>query len=881
MMELLRWLRLRARGLFGHRSHESGLNNEMHQHLEMLVEEKVAEGLSPRDARLAAQREFGAIDAYREACRDTWRFAWVSALAHDLRHSARSLRRSPGFAATATLTLALGIGACTTMFSVIQSVLLNPLPVRDQDKLVYFWENKPEQNITRFSSSAANFLDYRRETESFEQLAGFASGSASLSSPGNPSIQVPTIRISAGFSDLFGWRLLQGRDFSADEDQPGGPPVAIIDARLWRERYNGDRQILQRTINLDRTPHQIIGVIESSPELVGRADVWRPLAPNPTALPRGDRRLGMMGRLADGVTLDQAQAEVDLVAASLRETYPRAMEGWGGFLEPVYHVMFPQQLRNALNLLFAAVGILLLTACANVANLLLSRALAREREIGVRTALGATRRQLVRQLLCETTVIALAGGLLGIALATGGISLLRSIAPHNLPRIDEIALDWHGLAFAATACVFTTFATGLLPALHGTRSNPASVLGAASKTIGFSRGKSRLRSGLVIAQLALSVSLVVGAGLLLNSFHQLQKVDPGYRADNVLTFEIAPDRTAYSEPDQRLSLYKRLADRLRNLPGVAGVSLSSGVPFGHNQTSNPFSTFDDSTLPPDEAMQVSWRIAAPDYFEVMQIGLVEGRSFTETDDSFDAPVLIINRSLAETLWPGESALGKRTKPTPGGAAYEVVGVVEDIRLTDLTGATEKAQIYFPINLWTFWESMAFVVRTHVPPETLSPLVHTTIQSIDPQQPVHNFHTLEELTHQNLQPYSLNSWLLGVFAGLALLLTAVGIYAVMHSSVTQRTREIGVRMAIGARRGQVLAMVFRQGGRLVLFGLALGGLLAWRFALLLETQLFATAPTDVRTYLAAGAVIAIAGLCAILFPALRATKVDPVIALRSD
>jgi predicted permease len=384
-----------------------------------------------------------------------------------------------------------------------------------------------------------------------------------------------------------------------------------------------------------------------------------------------------------------------------------------------------------------------------------------------------------------------------------------------------------------------------------------------------------------VTQFALALSLVVGAGLLLNSFDRLQRIDPGYTPEGVLSFQITPNREAYGEPTARLALYDRILEQLRALPGVTGVAISSGLPFGGNATSNPVRTRDPSTLPEGESVFASWRIVDPNFFDVMQIGLIDGRVFTEHDDSFQNAPIILGRGLARRLWPDESAIGKRVFPTPGDTPYTVVGVVEDIALTDLTGVNEQPQIYYPVSLWSFWDTMTFAVRTQVPPETLTASVRRVLLAIDPEQPVYRFDTLANLTNQNLHNPRMNSWLLTVFAGLALLLAVIGIYAVMHTMVTQRTREIGVRMALGARRIAVLSLMLRQGGRLVLLGLGIGAVLAWRFCTLLENQLFETDATDIKTYGAAAVIISLAGLIAIFIPARRATKVDPVIALRAD
>lgn len=872
------WIGLRA--LFRRHETESDLDEEMRFHLEMQIEHNLAQGLSAREAKRAALVAFGGVDQAKEASRDAWGLRFITDLGRDFRLGLRSLHRSPGFSITAIITLGIGIGACAVMFSVIQSVMLKPLGVREQDRLVYFWENNPKLGITSFSQSVPNFADYRDQAKSFEALIGINATNVNLSDPNQRPVQARSVAITAGFSQVFGWPLVLGREFTAAEDQPGGPKVILLSESLWRERYHADTAILSRSIDINREPHQVIGVISDAANFFENVDLWQPLAPDPTRVSRDDHWLTVIGRLAPGVSVAQAQSEADAIATGLRETHPETMDGWGAYLEPLYDEHVPAELSHSLIILFAAVGLLLLIACANVANLLLSQALARDQELAIRTALGASRWQIMRQLLCEAAALALGGTALSLLLSAWGISLLRRFTPADtLPRGEEIALDPSGLLFTAAVGIVTVFVAGLIPAVRLSRTAPGQSLGAATRTIGFSARKSRTRSALVVIQVALSLVLVVGAGWLLKSYHHLKNTDAGYNRSGALTFQITPDSTAYSADETRLGFYDRIKAEINTLPGVTHTAISSGLPFGSGTTSLNVFTPDPSALSPADSIQSSWRIIDEDYFRVMQIPLVAGRTFTATDNG-DAPAIIISRQLAERFWPRESAVGKRVSPGGGDDYYEVVGVVEDIRLTDLTGVSERPQMYIPLRHWTGWPTMSFAVRTPMDPATLTSSIREVIQSIDAEQPVYDFNTLSGLSQRATLNPQFQSRLLGAFATIALILAAIGIYAVMQTIVTQRTREIGVRMALGAQAGETMKLLFRQGGRLVLGGIALGAILLWPVSITLKPHLFETQTTDLSILAIAIATITLAATAAIAFPTRRAIRINPIDALRN-
>ncbi len=881
LRDMLAHLALKFRGLFARRRQEAALNEELAFHREQLYQQFRDEGLSPRDAELATAREFGAFaDTYVEASRDTWRPAALTAGLRDLRFAVRSMARTPGFSVLAISTLALGLGACTTMFSVIQSTVRNALPVADQDRLMFFWEDNVELGIEQFSQSVPNFVDYRDQATSFEALIGTTGGNTSLAINGGSATHGQKVSVSAGFAAMFGWPMLTGREFTAAEDVPGGEAIAIISERIWRDRFGGRSDVLEREITIDRVPHRIIGVIDGAADLLGQTDVWLPLRPDPGRVARDDHWLTVIGKLKPAVSRAQAEAEIDLLAASLRANYPETMKGWDAHLEPLAEQVIPTEWSSGLNVLFAAVGLLLLIACANVANLLLSRSLAREREIAIRISLGATRGQIMRQLLAETLTLASVGTLLALLLADWSLSALRTFAPADLPRIDQLGLSLPSFGFAAIACGLATLLAGLLPALKGSHTALATGLGGA-KSAGGNRSRSRLRNTLVVLQVALSLSLLVGAGMVWRSFERLRATDPGFDAQNVLTFQFTPDEVGYRRSADLLNLYQRMHAELAALPGVESVAQTSGLPFGEGRTSLNVFPVDPAAVAPEESVQASWRIIDANYFSVLRIPLVAGRAFTDADNHWDAPTIILSRRLADRFWPDGEAIGQRVNPGGGDNIYTVVGVAEDIRLRDLTGETEIPQMYFPLTLWTGWRSQAFALRTTVPPESLAESVRTVVRQIDPSQPVFAMNALSALAARDLRLPRLAAWLLGIFATIALLLATVGLYAVMNTSVAQRTREIGVRMALGARPASVLQLVLSQGTRLIGLGILLGGLMAAAVARVLSAGLYQTPAFDLTIYLGAATLLLLTALGALASPALRASRVDPAIALRGE
>jgi putative ABC transport system permease protein len=789
------------------------------------------------------------------------------------------LMRNPGFTVVAVLALTLGIGADSAIFSVVNAVLLRPLPYPDSDRLVVLRERSPQ--LEGMSVAYPNFIDWREQNNAFENIGVFRRQSYNLTGSGEPERLIGW-QLSADVFPALKVTPARGRLFTYDEDKPGASPVVVLSHGLWQRRFGGDPNILEQTMTLDGRSFSIIGVMPPGFQFPRPgAELWAPVgqvSKDPGWENRGNHP-GLTGiaRLKPGVTVDQAREDMEIVAANLEKQYPDSNTGNRVTITPALENVI-RGIRPALLVLLGAVGFVLLIACANVANLLLARAAARQKEIAIRTALGASRWRIVRQLLTESILLSLVGGALGLLLARLGVKLLVAISPNSIPRSEEINVDSRVLAFTIGVSVLTGIIFGVVPALHASKPDLNETLKDAGRG---STGRRHLfRSGLVVSEVALTLVLLIGAGLMIRSFYRLQQVDPGFNYDRLLTFNISLPQKKYPEDQQKINFYEQVADKLRALPGVQAVGLSSGLPLGNNGWQTSFRIEGQPEPEPGKTPLTEACIANPDYFSAMGLTLLKGRSFTEQDTK-DAPrVTIIDEEFARRYWPDEEAVGKHIKTSHNDPAITVVGVVRRVKMDGLNEDSNRVQSYFPFRQLVSG-GMTVVIKTVNDPTSLVSAAREQVLAVDPDQPVYNVNTMEQLRADSIAPDRLNLMLLASFAAVALILATVGIYGVMAYSVTQRTHEIGIRMALGARQSDVLGMVIRQGMKLAVVGLAIGLAGAWLATRAMTSLLFGVSATDPVTFAVISVVLIGVALGACFVPARRATKVDPMIALRYE
>jgi putative ABC transport system permease protein len=819
-------------------------------------------------------------------------------LIHDLRYGVRMLLKKPWVTLIAIVTLVLGIGANTSIFSVVNAVLLRPLPFEESDRLV--WLNESSQTMRMISISYPNFSDWRAQNQVFEKLGVFNLNSYNLTGSGEAE------RILAGqmSADLFAALRVQaalGRIYTNEEDKPGGPPVVVLSHGFWQRRFGGDPKLLNQTLVFNGRAYTVIGVMPPGFQFPGRAEMWVPvgqLSDQPNWLQRGNHPgLNGVARLKPDVTIEQARAEMDRIAAGLEKQYPDSNQGNGVIIRPMLEV-FVGDIRPALWTLLVAVSFVLLIACANVANLLLARAMTRQKEMALRVALGASRWRIVRQLLTESVLLSLVGGGLGLLLARWGIKLLISINPNGIPRSREIGLDGRVMAFTVAVSVLTGIIFGLAPALQASKTDLQDALKETARTM--TAGRRWVRSGLVVVEMALTLVLLIGAGLLIRSFYSLTQVDPGFRYENLLSFSINLPQRKYQNDQQEISFYDRLVQRIRSIPGVQGVGVSSGLPLGNNGWQTSFKVEGQPDPPPGRMPLMEACLAGADYFKAMGIPLLRGRYFTDRDDqshlteeklrglnenqrsSAGVNVMIIDEEFARRHWPNEDAVGKRIRlgNDPRSPVVTVVGVVGRVKMDGLNRDSNRVQGYFHSRQLSF-SGMTVVVRSSVEPSQMVAAAREQVRAIDSEQPVFGVRTLEEIRSDSIAPERLNLMLLGIFAAVALALALVGIYGVMSYAVSQRTHEIGVRMALGANARDVLKLVVRQGMLLALIGVAKGLIAAFALTRLMERLLFGVKAADPLTFAVIPLLLIAVALMACYIPARRATKVDPMVALRYE
>jgi putative ABC transport system permease protein len=795
---------------------------------------------------------------------------------NDLRYALRQLIKAPSFTVVAILTLALGIGACTAIFSVVNTVLLRPLDYPEPSRIVIIRETQLPQ-FPEFSVSPPNYLDWEKQTRSYEYLAAYSGAGVNLTGEGEPQ-RLIGVKATAHYFDVYGVKPVVGRMFLPEEDAPGKNHVVVLSYPFWQRVFGGGRDVVGRSIQLNGEPYTIVGV---DPNRASKTDLWMPMAfkPDETANDaRGAHYINVVGRLKPGVTVAQAKAELDVLATQLAQQYPDSNKGWGILMMPLQDYIV-RDVKPVLYTLLGAVGCVLLIACANIANLLLARATARHREISIRAALGAGRGRLIRQLLTESVVLAVCGGLAGVLLARWGLDALLALAPSSLPRISEIRLDKGVLIFSMALSILTGLVFGIAPAWLAARAdvNEALKQGTRGSTEGGARG--RLRSALVVIEVVFALMLLGGAGLLARSFMQLANVDPGFNPDNATLLRLSLPQKKYALPEQQTAFADALLERVKVLSGVQAAGVTHSMPLvsdyvlGFNIEGRP-------AIAPSDLPNTNYYTVTPDYFKAMGIRLVRGRAFTPQDDAKAPRVAIINETLARQHFPNEDPIGKRINITNGPDTWrEIVGIVGDIKQYGVDKAT-SAQSYEPFAQVPF-TSVNLVVRTNGSPAALLGALRPTVYGIDKDQPIGIIRPLEEIMAENIARQRFAMTLLSVFSAVALVIAAVGIYGVMAYNVVQRTGEFGIRMALGAQQSDVMRLVLTQGGKLIGLGLLIGLAATLAASRAMGSMLFNTSAYDPLTLGTITILLAAVALIACFFPANRATKVNPIEALRSE
>jgi len=819
----------------------------------------------------------------------------METLLQDIRYSFRMLRKSPSFTAVAVIALALGIGATSAIFSVVHAVLLRPLPFKEPSRLVRIWGKFDSYGIPKNWISQPELLDLNEQNQSFEDIAAYQSGGANLTDVGDP-VRVNTALVNASFFSILGVEPEKGRTFTEEEDQPGPDKVVLVSDALWRSRFGGDTALVGRTLGLSGNSYTVIGIMPPGFHFPDQEDLWIPLAIN-KANPsdRGNHGLQVVARLKPGVTPLQAQTDLTNISATLEQRYPNNYANGGfGFYEVSMLDEIVGNIRPALYVLLGAVGFVLLIACANVANLLLARATAREKEVAVRAALGARRGRLIRQLLTESVMLAAIGTALGLVLAYFSVKLFALLGPRDIPRIEEIALDARVVGLSVLMAVITGVAFGLAPALQ--ISNPSLHDSLKEGARGSTTGRQRLRAALVVSEVAIALVLLIGAGLMIKSFQRLLKINMGFRTERTLTMRLTLPSTRYKDNNQVISFYRQLLDKIKALPGVESAGSISHLPLSGAYSSGTTAV---ERADSDEGLksfrgvpfiEADRRAVSSDFFKTLGIGLKTGRFLTEADNENAPPVAVVDEAFEKRFWPVSGAIGKRfvNRFNDGKIEWgEVVGVVSHVNHYGIDEVKKyglaqegREEIYFP-HAQRPSNQMYLAIRTSVDPLSLTNAVRGEVLSLDPDEPIYEVKSMDQLASTSLAQRQLNMLLFASFSGIALILAAVGIYGVMSYSVTQRTHEIGIRMALGARQGNVLGLVVRQGMALALAGVVIGLGAAIALTRLMSSLLFGVSATDPLTFSAISVILTAVALVATFVPARRATRVDPMIALRYE
>ncbi|MGC1482496.1 MAG: ABC transporter permease [Candidatus Acidiferrum sp.] len=857
---------------------------ELLAYLEIETEENIARGMTPEEARYAARRKLGNPTQIREEIYRMNSLNFIESFWQDVRCGMRMLRKNAGFAVVAVLTLALGIGANTAIFSVIHAVLLSPLPYNDPDRIVLVLESNPSRGFPQFSASPPNYMDWKKDSTAFEQMASVARGEFNYTGGTEPE-RLTGARVASSFFAVMGATPAMGRTFLPEDDVVGKASVVVLSHGLWTRHFASDPQVVGKSLALDGQSYRVVGVMRNGFQFPRGVDLWLPSEFDADALSpgaRGAHYLRVMARLKPGVSIEKAQAEMVALSKRLEQQYPRTNTGWTSKVMSLNEATVGD-IRPTLLVLFGAVGFLLLIACANVANLLLARATARQKEIAIRFSLGASRLRIARQLLTESILLSGIATGAGLLLAEWAIRALRTLPPSNLPRAASISLDLPVLAFAVGVAVLTGLLFGFAPALRITRGAPAETLKEGGKSS--STGRHGVRSALVVLETTLALVLLVGSGLLLKSFLRLQTVDPGFQYKNVVTAGISLPSSKYSTDSQKIQFFDQLLERIQSLRGVKEVAASSGNPMVGSNLFFAFATKDLEAVSPADQPSAGYYVISANYFHALGIPLLVGRYFTKEDSFGSTRVAIISHAVAQRFFHDKDPIGQTIAigvgaPRAGGPLWrQIVGVVGDVKDDGLAEAATMT-VYEPSTQMA-WGDMNLFLRSDGDASQMAATVRSQVMSLDKDQPVGDISTGEQLMADAVAQPQLRTVLLGLFAGLALVLASLGIYGVMSNTVAQRTHEIGVRMALGAGQSSVLRLVLSNGMRLTLLGIALGTAGAVGLTRLMKSFLFHVTPTDPATFLEVALFLFLVALIASYIPARRAMRVDPVVALRYE
>ena len=883
-MKSLRAFVLRLFGVFGSSKSERELSAEIESHLQLHVDDNIRAGMTPAEARRRAVIALGGVDGTKEAYRDRRGLPGIESLVRDLRYGARTLLKSPGFALAGIVILGLGIGVNSAIFTIVNAVVLKPLPFKDADRIVRVWQTPPQSTFAGmeiFAISPANFYDWEAQNQVFEQMAIYQGGRRTLTGEGDADAVI-TYRISASLLPILGVSPSMGRGFTREDDGDGVARTALLSQDFWQTRFGADPSVIGRSITLDRMPYTVIGIVPPMQAFMEDAQVFINLGWTPAQRAvRANHNQRGIAKLKPGIDIARANADMDAISKRLELQYPEDNKDWGTLIRPLQDDMIGDA-RSALLVLLGAVTLVLLIACANLANLMLVRTHGRAKEIAVRNALGASRLRVIQQLLAEGVVLGIGGGAAGLAAGYFGVDALKLAFGDALPRASEVVVDGRVLAFTAVLAIGAGLLAAFAPAWQLTGRDANAALKTGPGRGNSSAGDGRVRSLLVISEVALALMLLIGAGLLMRSLTGLRAVDPGFDASNVLTGVIDIPEAKYATPESRNQFFDRVLANIQALPGVVSAAWVDSVPM-QGGSMQYVAVEGQPPMKESEMPVVQVRMPSPGYFKTAKIPLVSGRDFTAADGYGRPRVVIISEKTAEQFFPGQDPLGRHiTLLMMTKEPAQVVGVVREVKMETLESSADDTEtaVYVPRAQFAY-EGSTFVVRTAGDPEGLSRSVINAVKAVDPEQPILFMRTLEDIVEESLGERPLAMLLLSLFALLALLLASVGIYSVLAYTVRQRVREIGIRMALGAPVKGLLRMIVVEGLKPTLIGVVLGLVLAAALVRVMTTLLFGVSQYDPGTFSMVALLMVGVGIVATLVPAYRATRVDPIVTLRSE